>query len=251
MNHIKSTLKNIGITLAEFAKKLDISRPTLDSYIEMYESNKPLPKEKYQIIFDKLFTAEITSKKAFLNNLEELYYLIERDKMLGTFDLDCNKTDLVTSVIDEMKQDMYTDDCDTNLYIFINMLIRSYKNNSVFQNLVKYFLILNGRIPLQDMTLEDEKHFSNYFRVFFNEIHGQTHRDEEYLTLFKNRVEELAKENQRKSETLQKNIAQIIDSKIKSLIDMGIDIDDIDLKQVLNEVNMSSEMAGDQSSEEK
>lgn len=68
--------------------------------------------------------------------------------------------------------------------------------------------------------------------------------------LFKNRVEKLARENQRKSETLKKNIAQIIDSKIKSLIDMGIDIDDIDLKQVLSEVNMSSKMTGEQSNGE-
>lgn len=241
MNQIKYTLKNIGITLAEFAKKLDTSRPTLDSYIEMYEADKPLPKEKYQIIFDKLFTSEISTKEAFLKNLDELHYLIERDKMLGTFELDCNKTDLITSVIDEMKQDMYADDCDTNLYIFINMLIRSYRNNSVFHNLVKYFLVLNGRMPIQDMTLEDEKYFSNYFRIFYNEIHGQTCLDEEYSTLFKERVDELAKDNQKKSETIQKSISQLIDSKIKSLIDMGIDIDDIDLKQLLNEVNITNE----------
>lgn len=246
MNHIKSTLKNIGITLAEFAKKLDISRPTLDSYIEMYELDKSLPKEKYQIIFDKLFTSAILDKESFMKNLDDLHYLIERDKMLGTFELDCNKTDLITSVIDEMKQDMYMDDCDINLYIFINMLIRSYKNNSVFKNLVKYFLVLNGRIPLQDMTLEDEKYFSNYFRVFYNEIHGQTFRDEEYSELFKNRVEELAKDSQKKSETLQKSISQVIDLKIKSLIDMGIDIDDIDLKQVLNEVNITNKQLYDE-----
>ena len=58
MINVKNQLKNLGITLAEFADKLQISRPTLDSYIQIFESGDKIPKEKYQTIFNKLFGKE-------------------------------------------------------------------------------------------------------------------------------------------------------------------------------------------------
>ena len=36
MQNIKQYLKDVGITQKEFAERIGLSRPTLDTYIEMY-----------------------------------------------------------------------------------------------------------------------------------------------------------------------------------------------------------------------
>ena len=40
MDNIKKYLKNVGITQKEFAERIGLSRPTLDTYIEMFESGQ-------------------------------------------------------------------------------------------------------------------------------------------------------------------------------------------------------------------
>ena len=53
MYNIKQYLKDIGITQKEFAERLGLSRPTLDTYIDMFEGNQTIPKERYDIIFNR------------------------------------------------------------------------------------------------------------------------------------------------------------------------------------------------------
>ena len=45
----------MGITQKEFSERMGLSRPTLDAYIEMFENGKTIPKERYEIIFRRLF----------------------------------------------------------------------------------------------------------------------------------------------------------------------------------------------------
>ena len=119
---IKKKLKELGITLAYFAESLSISRPTLDTYIDYFEKKEKIPKDKIQIIFERLFSEEIQTKEEFEDNLEQYKNLLERDKVLGTFELNAKSTDLMTSVINNIKEDMYSNDFNENIYIYINML---------------------------------------------------------------------------------------------------------------------------------
>ena len=52
--NIKEILKENGMTLGYFARKLDISRPTLDSYILTYENGEEINNAKIQIAFKEL-----------------------------------------------------------------------------------------------------------------------------------------------------------------------------------------------------
>ena len=57
--NIKKKLKDeIKINLSEFAKELEISRPTLNSYIEMFERGEKISSDKHQLIFEKLFLSK-------------------------------------------------------------------------------------------------------------------------------------------------------------------------------------------------
>ena len=61
MENVRSILQKNGITLSKFSEIMDISRPTLNSYIKMYESNVKIPSEKYQIIFEELFDDNLST----------------------------------------------------------------------------------------------------------------------------------------------------------------------------------------------
>ena len=52
-------LKEYDCTLSEFANALFLSRPTLNSYIHLYENNQKIPDKKYQILFDRMFSKKI------------------------------------------------------------------------------------------------------------------------------------------------------------------------------------------------
>lgn len=45
---IKKNLKALDVKISKLATDLDISRPTLDTYIECYEKGQPIPNEGYQ-----------------------------------------------------------------------------------------------------------------------------------------------------------------------------------------------------------
>ena len=63
--NIKEQLNHIGIKLKTFAEILQVSRQTLDIYIKLYESNKKIPNERFQRIFDFLFVPPLDSIKTF------------------------------------------------------------------------------------------------------------------------------------------------------------------------------------------
>lgn len=137
---IKETLKKYGITLTQFANTLNISRPTLDTYIRLYESGQALPNDKYKFLFDSVFNDGIENEIDFQEQLDRAHYLLQRDDMLGTMDLDAEKTDYISTVIDLMKKDMFKESVDLNLYRFIVLYISSYYENPVMSSLCKYFL---------------------------------------------------------------------------------------------------------------
>lgn len=52
---IKAFIKEKNETVSNVASKLQLSRPTFDTYIAAYESGLKITKGRYQKIFDSLF----------------------------------------------------------------------------------------------------------------------------------------------------------------------------------------------------
>ena len=61
--NIRKLLQKNGLTLFSFAELLNISRPTLNSYIKIFESGSSIPNEKFQIIFEELFNQDLSNDK--------------------------------------------------------------------------------------------------------------------------------------------------------------------------------------------
>lgn len=73
---IKNILRQSGVTLTQFANDLNISRPTLDSYIDSYNLSRKISNVFYNDIFDFLFENPYISVEDFLKRYEYMreYY---------------------------------------------------------------------------------------------------------------------------------------------------------------------------------
>lgn len=195
MEYIKEYIRQQNETVSSFAKKLHLSRPTLDTYIMMYEANKPLPKEKYQVIFDFLFQDLSRQEGIFSGRLEVCNQLLENNERIGMWTISSKRTDHVSRILNKMKDDLFSDNCDEDLYVFINMLISSYFKE-IFYNLVHYFLTLNGYKDIELVTERQKAFFAKFYRVFQDCSQSSIIYDIEDYEKFQNRCKEIRKKKE-------------------------------------------------------
>lgn len=238
---VKEILKRNGITISEFASNMKISRPTLDSYINQFEQNHEVSKEKYDLIFKELFTNEELPQEKFLKRLEKYTALINRDDAMGVIDLDTEHTDLLSSVISRIKEDMKQEDCVEDIYVFINMLIANYRKEDVFRKLCDYFLVLNGKKEVGDLESDSEIYLSNYYKVFSNDKEGKLSLDKKYYELFIKRIDEIKLMQDKIKKDIKKKLEQELSKKIEEQVKLGIDINDIDIQNILKEISIVSD----------
>lgn len=236
---IKQILKEMDIKLGTFAEKLEISRPTLNSYIVAYENNEELQSDKHQKIFDALFSKE-KSKEEFGNILNNYQRLLDRDKILGTLEFDMGKTDLITSIIEKMKKDLSDKDYDEDIYRFINMIISSYREVLGYKELAKYFVVLNGIRDLEELTDNEKVFVSNCYKLMSLNRNKELKLDADYFDKFKTRVFEVKKINNtkanQKADDIKKLLEETIKSKLQEQINLGVDIDNVDIDKIVKEL---------------
>lgn len=233
--NIKARIKEYGSTLAELSKLLYISRPTLNNYIEMYEKNEIIPNEKYQIVFDDLFKEEL-SQDSFNKYVCRFNNLITKDELLGTTELNPVKTDTIYFLIEEMRRDLYNDDSNENIYIFIRLLLNSYRKVPEFQELINYFLTLNGLLDFNKFNIDEQNILSIYYEYFKNKKDNKIEFNVNKINDFKSRIKKLENERKREQEKLENIIQERVKSEIKKQIVTGKTIDQLSTKDILKNV---------------
>lgn len=232
MVDVRKILQKNGITLFSFAELLNISRPTLNSYIRAFESGSCIPNEKYQIIFEELFNYNL-SEDEFYKKLDKYHNLVRRDKAMGVLELEADATDLFTSVMDNIKKDFCSDDYDENIYIFINMLISSYRTEEIFLHLSKYFLVFNDVISYKNIDLNEESYLLHYFTMFENDKKNNLKYDVSLENRFVRRIEEI-KSNKRKSENKSRqNLLNLLNEEIDKYKEMGLELSEEEMLKIL------------------
>lgn len=242
---IKLRLKELGIKLLEFAKELDISRPTLDNYIALYDKGEGLPSEKYQIIFDSLFDDGIETKEEFQNVLDSYHNLIQRDIILGVKDLSVEKTDLLSDLISLIKKDIESEDYCKDIYAFINMLVRSYKDVPTYRRFADYFLYLNGKKEITDIEESDKAFYGHCYDLMKKDTENRLVDDSGLFSLFENRVNEILIMQNEQEEDLTEKIMkekfdELVRKAIKGKIKQGYDVKDIDPETLLDSIDLSN-----------
>ena len=230
-------MKAIGMSKQEFATEIKLSRPTLDSYIIIYESGEVIPRERYQIIFDELFS-EALDQNIFRTELDRLKHLLDRDERLGTDKLDTRAADMVSRLKDRMFQDMSQSNWNQSVYTFIDMLLTSYRSNVFFERLAEYFTYLN-RSELDDYVKDEQiPYFAQFYRFFHSMIKNPTTYEEKDYEAFLKRRKQIINERIIEQEKKEENIKKLISDTARELRGTGIVATDTEIiKAVLEKLN--------------
>ncbi len=245
--NIKKMLSEHNIKLVDFSKDLRISRPTLNSYIKFYEEGGEIPNVKYQQVFENLFPEEDLDVVEFNRRLEKYHRLLERDEYLGVKEFDIERTNLLASITKHIQKDLSQTGFDENIYIFINMLITSYREETLFKKFARYFLYLNDILDYELIEKEEEAFVSGCYRFMKLEKDNKLTKDNEYFELFIKRIEEIKQNNSRKSkektkekeEILKKILREKLDEKVKEQLSLGVDINQINFDELLSNINLN------------
>lgn len=224
MRKIKQYLKKVGLTQKEFAERIGLSRPTLDTYIEMYEQGKTIPKERYNIIFKRLFDDEQLFANDFYDALQNAESLLKRDQQYGTSDLDPKAADYVSLIVRNMNHDFSEGGWNKYVYIFINILITNYRHNDVFQRLVEYFIFLNGIEPVESIKKEQIPYFANLFKVFHCLCENPDVYEECDYQAFLSRCLEIKQDKGKKADEKKNNLKKRIQDMITNYEKKGIEL---------------------------
>lgn len=147
---VKTILKRNNILLSQFASDLNISRPTLDSYIKSYDKGIPLTNNLYQKIFDFLFTDITISNEEFAKKYE---YIVANYGTSG--EIKSGGSSLTNTVLENIVNDgsirsyLNNDELNSLGDLIVN-------KDSLLIHLMKIDLILSNKIKLDTLSEKDK-----------------------------------------------------------------------------------------------
>ncbi len=246
MLNIKQYLKNAGITQKEFSERIGLSRPTLDAYIEMFEKEQDIPKERYNIIFKRLFDQDTCSIEEFKENLQQIENLLSRDQKYGTSDLEPEAADFVSLIVRNMKKDLKNAGWNKDVYIFMNILISNYRKNEIFKQLVEYFIYLNGIKEIENVEENQIPYFANMYKAFHGLTIDSKHYDQQDYDGFVRRCFEIREDKNKQISRRRDNLKERIQSMIVEFENKGIELSEEEIieavkNQIIEEKMNNSE----------
>lgn len=224
MVDIKRYLKNNDIQISYVANALDISRPTLDTYINYYQNRYILPNKNMQMIFRKLFD-EPLSVNEFEKTLNAFSEKIKVKRSFGMENLDLAESDVYYELFRDIIDDSNSKYCDKNIYLFIKFIVKEYKNNPSLIDLANYFLTLNLITDINDYPYEVQCKLGLYYEAFKNiKVNQKLNYNEKTLAIYK---EKIANQNL-KIEQAKHQANKFLNSKISEIlrkeINNGVDV---------------------------
>ena len=188
--NIKEQLKAIDVRISKLASGLEISRPTLDSYIDLYERGEKIPNEKYQEIFDYLFSEENASAIAFAQKYDYVKRIMLAEVKKGMEDeATAKRRSFLSGSIIACANDEAT---KVETLEFIFLLMRSAENPAI-KLLIEYICLSNGITDWdgKKMTEAEKAYFSSLSEFFDAFKSGNLKVDEERLAALLERNAEM------------------------------------------------------------
>jgi transcriptional regulator with XRE-family HTH domain len=234
---IKLTLKKNNITLSQFATDLNISRPTLDSYINAFDSGTPLVNALYQEIFEFLFNDATISDTEFSNRYEYMksYYYSSGGAFSfnkSTVDQKDEYDNLLDDIWELVKREKAAKTLSTSTLKSIIDIMES--DATEVADYTKFIAYLKGLRKIGVLTDDEQKRLYFFYQSERSYKHPRTTVDDNVFNRF---LEEC---NKNFLETTQKakKIKDVIDEKITNLIKSELskvkDTDDIVIEDVID-----------------
>ncbi len=211
---INSYLKKIGITKTKLAKELELSRPTLNQYIELFENNQKIENERYNIIFNRLFEDTDAPADIFAKKLQGIKNLLDRDMKYGIARLEPKAADLVSKIHNLMIKDMENDTWNSKVYDAILILLNNYRKNELMRELACYFSDLNAGADETQFSYVDKAYYSYYFKIFSVIASEKPDFDDAAYEEFLDRMNDIKIERKRRQEERVSTIRERMQEKL-------------------------------------
>ena len=187
---IKDILKENSVKLIELSNILDISRPTLNSYIDEFERNGKISNKEYNSFFKKISEKSYKNREELLRDINELRETLVNKKFS---DLLPENLILLQNIYDKIYEDMKGKDKVVPIYKFIDSAINNYGEDKALSGYINYTLYLNGLKEIKEITTDDKILVSNIFPIMKKYERSQLKMNDEGLKEFYNRADEIKK----------------------------------------------------------
>lgn len=228
---IKDILKENNVKLIELSNILDISRPTLNSYIDEFEREGKISNKEYDSFFKKISKKNYKSKEELLGDINEFRELLVNKKFS---DLLPENLRLLKNIYDKIYEDMKGKDKVVPIYKFIDSAINNYGEDKALSGYINYTLYLNGLKEIKEITTDDKILVSNIFPIMKKYERSQLKMNDEGLKEFYNRVDEIKKVREERYQKFEKALKE----KLMEEFSIKDELSKEDLKRILNNLDL-------------
>ena len=228
---IKDILKENSVKLIELSNILDISRPTLNSYIDEFEKEGKISNKEYDSFFKKISKKNYESKDELLGDINEFRELLVNKKFS---DLLPENLRLLQNIYDKIYEDMKGKDKVVSIYKFIDSAINNYGEDKALSGYIDYTLYLNGLKEIKEITTDDKILVSNIFPIMKKYENSQLKMNDEGLKEFYNRVDEIKKIREERYQKFEKELKE----KLMKELSIKDELSKEDLKKILNNLDL-------------
>ena len=228
---IKDILKENSVKLIELSNILDISRPTLNSYIDEFERNGKISNKEYNSFFKKISEKSYKNREELLRDINELRETLVNKKFS---DLLPENLILLQNIYDKIYEDMKGKDKVVPIYKFIDSAINNYGEDKALSGYINYTLYLNGLKEIKEITTDDKILVSNIFPIMKKYERSQLKMNDEGLKEFYNRVDEIKKIREERYQKFEKALKE----KLMKELSIKDELNKEDLKRILNNLDL-------------
>ena len=228
---IKDILKENNVKLVELSNALNISRPTLNLYIDEFERKGKILNEEYDSFFKKILEKGYKSREELLEDINEFKKFFDNKKFN---DFLPENIDILQSIYNKIYKDMKGKDKVIAIYKFMDSVINNYGEDKVLSGYINYTLYLNGLKDIKEMTVDDKILVSNIFPIMKKYEKSELKINDEGLKEFYSRVDEIKKVREIRYQKFEK----VLKEKLMKELSLKDELNKEDLKRILNNLNL-------------
>lgn len=228
---IKNILKENNVKLIELSSILNISRPTLNSYIDEFEREGKISNKEYDSFFKKILKKTYTCREELFVDINEFKEFLMKKKYGDFLPENLN---LLQSIHNKIYKDMKGKNEVVAIYKFIESAINNYGEDKVLSGYINYTLYLNGLKDIKEMTVDDKILVSNIFPIMKKYEKSELKINDEGLKKFYSRVDEIKKVRETRYQKFEKELKE----KLMKELSLKDELNKEDLRRILNNLDL-------------
>lgn len=228
---IKNILKENNVKLIELSSILNISRPTLNSYIDEFEREGKISNKEYDSFFKKILKKTYTCREELFVDINEFKEFLMKKKYGDFLPENLN---LLQSIYNKIYKDMKGKNEVVAIYKFIESAINNYGEDKALSGYINYTLYLNGLKDIKEITADDKILVSNIFPIMKKYEKSELEINDEGLKEFYSRVDEIKKVRETRYQKFEKELKE----KLMKELSLKDELNKEDLKRILNNLDL-------------